>query len=407
MIENRRRFNKQEYSERAKKTRQAMSEKGVELLIVTDPSNINWLTGYDAWSFYVHQCVVIGSDNTLFWFGRIIDAAGAAMTTDLSAENIIEYPDNYVQSEQEHPMEYLAEILTEKSLSHCKIGLEKDNYYFSARAAESLYRGLPNAEFVDVHGLVNWQRAVKSSQELVYMQRAGQVVEKIYERVMAVAQPGMRKNELVAEILHAGTLGTAEHFGDYPAIVPLIGVGEESAACHLTWDGGTIPANSGICMELTGVHARYHSPCSRTLFFGKPTQEYLDMEKMILESINIPVASGETEYTRFGMKDMLEKKSVDVLMPDLQRIGGLSEFRKSAALASAYHVPISTHIFTEQSLSIAGSAANCISVEHVDWFSPLYNESIQIGDGYAMMPEGAGLGFSFNQDFIRDHLVKN
>jgi len=127
----------------------------------------------------------------------------------------------------------------------------------------------------------------------------------------------------------------------------------------------------------------------------------------VIEAINIPVASGETEYTRFGMKDMLEKKSVDVLMPDLQRIGGLSEFRKSAALASAYHVPISTHIFTEQSLSIAGSAANCISVEHVDWFSPLYNESIQIGDGYAMMPEGAGLGFSFNQDFIRDHLVKN
>jgi ectoine hydrolase len=287
MIENRRRFNKQEYNARVLKTRKAMSDKGIELLIVTDPSNINWLTGYDAWSFYVHQCVVIGTDNTLFWFGRIIDVAGAAMTTDLSAENIIEYPDSYVQSEQEHPMEYLAEILTKKGFNTCEIGLEKDNYYFSARAAETLYHGLPDAKFVDATSLVNWQRAVKSSQELIYMQRAGEIVAKIYERVMTVAHPGMGKNELIAEILHAGALGTAEHFGDYPAIVPLMGVGEESSACHLTWDGGTIPANSGVCMELAGVHARYHSPCSRTLYFGQPTQKYVDMEKMILESINI------------------------------------------------------------------------------------------------------------------------
>jgi len=125
----------------------------------------------------------------------------------------------------------------------------------------------------------------------------------------------------------------------------------------------------------------------------------------ILEAINIPVASGETEYTRFGMKSILDSQAVDILMPDLQRIGGLSEFRKSAALASAYHIPISTHIFTEQSLSIAGSVSNCISVEHVDWFSPLYNEEMQIKDGYILMPESSGLGFTFNYDFINKNLI--
>ena len=124
----------------------------------------------------------------------------------------------------------------------------------------------------------------------------------------------------------------------------------------------------------------------------------------ILEAINIPVASGETDYTRFGMKDILDSGAVDILMPDLQRIGGLSEFRKSAALASAYNVPISTHIFTEQSLSIAGSAANCISVEHVDWFAPLFNEAMQIEDGHILMPEGPGLGFTFDYEFIDRHL---
>ena len=123
----------------------------------------------------------------------------------------------------------------------------------------------------------------------------------------------------------------------------------------------------------------------------------------ILEAINIPVASGETDYTRFGMKSILDSGAVDILMPDLQRIGGLSEFRKSAALASAYNVPVSTHIFTEQSLSIAGSVANCISVEHVDWFAPLFNEAMQIEQGFILMPEGPGLGFTFDYKFIDTH----
>jgi len=125
----------------------------------------------------------------------------------------------------------------------------------------------------------------------------------------------------------------------------------------------------------------------------------------VLEAINIPLASGETDYTRFGMKDMLDNKAVDVLMPDLQRIGGLSEFRKTAALASAYNVPISSHIFTEQSLSIAGSADNCISVEHVDWFAPIYQEKIQVIEGYIDMPSGPGLGFNFDYDFIDQNLI--
>ena len=125
----------------------------------------------------------------------------------------------------------------------------------------------------------------------------------------------------------------------------------------------------------------------------------------VRDNINMPLASGESDYTRWGMKAILDAGAVDVLMPDLQRIGGLSEFRRTAALASAYNVPISTHIFTEQSLSIAGSAANCISVEHVSWFSPLYQEQVQIKGGEIEIPTGHGLGFTFDEDFIAAHTV--
>ena len=118
------------------------------------------------------------------------------------------------------------------------------------------------------------------------------------------------------------------------------------------------------------------------------------------------VASGETEYTRYGMRDMLDAGAADILMPDLQRIGGLTEFRRVAALAAAYDVPISSHIFTEQSLCIAGSAPNCIYLEHMPWFQGLYRERMQLVDGRMAMPEGPGLGFTFDPDAVERYRIK-
>ena len=69
-------FSREEYAERLAKTRAAMARAGIELLIVSDPSNMAWLTGYDGWSFYVHQCVLVPPDGDPIWYGRGQDAAG-------------------------------------------------------------------------------------------------------------------------------------------------------------------------------------------------------------------------------------------------------------------------------------------------------------------------------------------
>jgi L-alanine-DL-glutamate epimerase-like enolase superfamily enzyme len=126
----------------------------------------------------------------------------------------------------------------------------------------------------------------------------------------------------------------------------------------------------------------------------------------VAAALDTPIASGETEYTRYGMRDMLNAKAADVLMPDLQRIGGLTELRRSADLASSFDVPISTHIFTEQSLSIAGSASNCIYLEHMPWFERLYREPMRLIDGRMAMPEGHGLGFTFDADAVDRYRIK-
>ena len=111
-------------------------------------------------------------------------------------------------------------------------------------------------------------------------------------------------------------------------------------------------------------------------------------------AVDIPIATGETEYTSFGIRDVLDARAADIVMPDLQRIGGYTEFRRAAAIAAADNTPISSHFFTEYSLAVAAATPNCISVEHIDWFQPLFNER-ELRDGRLVVPDRPGTGFTF------------
>ena len=280
-------FTREEYAARIAKARKAMAAKGVDLIIVSDPSNMAWLTGYDGWSFYVHQCVLLGMEGDPVWFGRGQDANGAKRSVFMSHDDIIGYPDHYVQSTERHPMDYLSERIAERGWAKARIGVEMDNYWFSAAAFASLQKHLPDARFTDTTGLVNWQRAVKSPQELDYMRVAGRIVGKMHRRIFETVEPGMRKCDLVAEIYDAGlrydeAIGAG---GDYPAIVPLLPSGADASAPHLTWDDKPMRSGEGTFFEIAGAYHRYHCPISRTVFLGKPTQTFLDAEKAVLEGM--------------------------------------------------------------------------------------------------------------------------
>ncbi|MGB3223966.1 MAG: ectoine hydrolase DoeA [Desulforhopalus sp.] len=278
-------FSVEEYRRRLAKTRKAMQQKNIELLLVTDPSNMAWLTGYDGWSFYVHQCVILSLDEDPIWFGRQMDLNGAKCTVFMSHNRLVGYSDDYVQSTERHPMDYLAKKLKEWKWDSIRIGVEMDNYYFSAAAFVSLQKNLPQATFLDTTGLVNWQRAVKSEKEIEYMRVAAKIVESMHQRIREKVEPGIRKCDLVAEIYDAGIRGTEGRGGDYPAIVPLLPSGEDASAPHLTWDDQPMRVDEGTFFEIAGCYRRYHCPLSRTVFLGKPPQDMLDTEKAILEGM--------------------------------------------------------------------------------------------------------------------------
>ena len=168
-------FSRAEYDRRIGLTRAAMQAAGLDLLFVTDPSNQAWLTGYDGWSFYVHQGVLLPMEGDPIWWGRYMDSIGAGRTCWMSADTIHGYADNYVQSTQRHPMQDLARHIRALGGDKGRVGVEMDNYYYSAKAHAVLAEELPGASLVDATALVNWQRLIKSEEEIGFIRKAARI----------------------------------------------------------------------------------------------------------------------------------------------------------------------------------------------------------------------------------------
>ena len=277
-------FSKTEYKERLKKVQKSMQEQNIELLISQDTNNMNYLTGYDAWSFYYTQCVIVhvNSDEPLC-FVRAQDAGGAYIKTYLKKENIIVYDEKYIHVWPVHPYDRLVDFIKEKKWDKLKIGVEMDSHYFTAYSYEKLKNGLPNSEIKDCERLVNWVRLVKSDEEIKYMKIASQITQLGMKTAFDEISPGVRQCDAVAKIYSTLISGTREYGGDYASIVPLIPTGKGTSASHLTWTDEKFKNGEASIVEISGAYKKYHCPMARTVLLGKPDQKKIDTMKKTRE----------------------------------------------------------------------------------------------------------------------------
>ena len=282
-------FQNVEYQARISKTKKRMDDAGIEVLIVSDPANMNYLTGYDGWSFYVPQAVVVAMDLEMpLWIGRGMDVAGARHTTFLNEDHIIGYSDDYVQNPVKHPMNVVADEIQDRGWEKRAIGVEMDAYYFSARGFLAFQKDLPKAEIKDGNLLVSWARLIKSDAEIGYMQEAGKIAERVMQTALDNLSPGVRECDAVAAVYQAQMSGTPEFGGDYPAIVPMMPTGEKTSAPHLTWTDEPYKNNQAVNLELAACRHRYHSPLARTAYLGKnPPQKLSNLADHTVEGLNL------------------------------------------------------------------------------------------------------------------------
>lgn len=138
-----------------------------------------------------------------------------------------------------------------------------------------------------------------------------------------------------------------------------------------------------------------------------------DVQREVTRRTPVPIAAGENVYRKHGIRRLIEEQAVDIVAPDLPKVGGMRETRKIADLADTYYVPVAMHnvsspVGTMASAHVGAAIPNCLAVEfhsyQLDWWADLVEEPL-IDDGRIRIPERPGLGLTLDLDVIEDHLV--
>jgi ectoine hydrolase len=285
-----------ERARRVAQVRERLSERGWDALVVSDPANMYYyLSGYDAWSFYTPQCIVVPVDGPPHLFARAMDAGGAHHTCDFDADRIHGYPEHLVHKPEVHPYDWIAERARELGLlpavAGTNVAVEGDAHFFSPRGYLALAAGLGDTRLVDSQELVNWVRLVKSEHEVGLLRQAGAVSSRAMRVALEAVAIGRRQSEAVAEIMQAQVLGFDGVAGDYPAIVPMLPTGETAGTPHLTWSGDRFVAGEATTIELAGVHHRYHCPLARTISLGTPPNRLRHAADTVAEGMEAALAT--------------------------------------------------------------------------------------------------------------------
>lgn len=309
-------FPETEYRERLRRTRAVMAEQGIDLLLCSHPASMCWLSGYDGWSFYVHQLVMVPVDESRepTWIGRGMDAAAARVTTWLPDDHIIAYGDDYVQSSTKHPLDFVADRVRDGGWERARIGVEMDTFYYTGRSHVSLTRALPEADVVDATKVVPSVKAIKSDNEIQFMERAARIVERAMRAAVDGVEAGRRQCDTAANIFHAQISGTAEFGGDYPAIVPMLPSGPGTNTPHLTWSDAPFRNGEATIIEIAGCYKRYNCPMARTVQLGEPPKKLADTAKVVVEGLHEAMATarpGNTaEEVELAWRRTIEKHGI-------------------------------------------------------------------------------------------------
>jgi L-alanine-DL-glutamate epimerase-like enolase superfamily enzyme len=128
--------------------------------------------------------------------------------------------------------------------------------------------------------------------------------------------------------------------------------------------------------------------------------------RQVANALSIPIAAGETYCTKYEFRQLMEKRAVNVLIVDLQRVGGVTEWMKVAAMAQAWKLPVASHLFDEFSAHLVAAVPNGFMVEYMPWWDLIYQEPPQVKDGYMNISEKAGLGLELDPDALKKYKME-
>ena len=293
MTGNRQAFTTEEFHGRVARVQKAMSEQGVDVLLVHSPENIYYLTGHQTSGYFAYQTVILGQEGDPQLLLRFLEKG-----------NVDEYSwldDAATWKEGDDQVEKTLAIVRSFGCTGKKVGLEKRCWFLTSAHADAIAAGLGDATIVDASLLVDRVRVLKSPAEVDYIRRAAQIAEIEQQVAFATICDGATEAQVAAAVFAAGVNAGCEYTGLPHHIMS----GYRYNVCHANWSPKIIRRGELVMFELYGCIERYHATQMRTVAIGEASDEVKRAAEIVVAAQDAGIAA---------MKPGASAREVDALV---------------------------------------------------------------------------------------------
>ncbi|MGY3591828.1 Xaa-Pro dipeptidase [Bradyrhizobium sp. USDA 4341] len=250
-------FTPKEFDARLANCRKAMSERGLDFLVLSSPENIYYLSGLVTRGYYVFQALVVTH------IGEPIVVIRRYEQTNV--ERLSYYRKIATWHDTDVPANVLAKTLADVGATGKTIGIDGNSFFFTVSAYETLRAALPGTRLVNASAVLEKCRRVKSPQEISYIRRAAVATRAGFDAARKIVQPGRTENEVAAAFHQAVISAGSEYMAGHPYVTS----GPRVALPHASWSGRKIEKGDLVYVEGAGNIKRYSAPLMRTWSMGK------------------------------------------------------------------------------------------------------------------------------------------
>ncbi|MDA9507134.1 Xaa-Pro aminopeptidase [Bradyrhizobium sp. CCBAU 11386] len=265
-------FPKQEYDGRVARARALLAKAGIDVMVVTGPENIFYLTGQQTPGYYTFQALVLPVEGEPAFVIRQLEYFNFIANTFIA--------DAEVYQDGDQPVNFLVNVIKARGWAAKRIAIDKRGWFLPVATYEALQDKL--GKLHDGAGIIEQLRIVKSAAELEKIATAASYVEAGMRAGLAAVKRGASENDLVSAMVGTSIAAGSEYVG----MEPLVSVGRRSGVPHGTWRRGRIGADDPAFLEMAASHDRYHAALMRSAWIGAMPQRAIDMEKTCQDGLS-------------------------------------------------------------------------------------------------------------------------
>jgi len=271
-------FSREEFSQRQKKTRILLQELELDGLLIFKIEDMYWLTGYESDGFCIFGSMFIGTNGALTHLARPADLGNLSYSS--ICEDVRISPDTEGSTRAEH----IKDMLRSHNMEGKKIGIQVDTMGLTPRLFLQIKEILDGwCDLIVAPDFIRVLRLVKSSQELDYFRKAGEIMDIVMDKVIEATYPGAFEGDIYAAFYD--TLFRLD--ADLPAHIPPFGSGDSALNLRYTTKRKNVSENDQVTLELGLGYRHYHVACMGVVLTGPEIDDrHLKMHKTSVIALN-------------------------------------------------------------------------------------------------------------------------